>query len=152
MVFPAANGKVLIGESMPAGATLVRSADITPESFHDKSAPMAGPEGVEDAVRKGLLRKATAADAEAWVDAVIQNSPQRDLPPVAGQGVPRPPKLSLYKAYVVLKTFIYPAGLYGGNSATFLIPKGVPIPEGNPGHSAVYDFNTLKCQGALCGR
>lgn len=151
MVFPATNGKVVIGEPLPAGAALVTSGAITPESFRDKTAPIAGPAGLEDAVRKGLLRKATAADAEAWSEAVLQNNPQRDLPPVAGQGVPRPPKPGLFNAYVVLKPFTYPSGLYGGHSATFLIPKGVPKPEGNSGHSSVYDFNTLNCQGALCG-
>jgi hypothetical protein len=150
MVFPATNGKVLVGAALPAGAKLVTSGDTTPESFHDKAAPMAGPAGLEDAARKGLLRKASAAEAEAWSDAVMQNSPQRDIPPVAGQGVPKPPKPPIYNAYVVLKPFTYPSGLYGGNSATFLIPKGVPKPGGNPGHSAVYDFNTLNCQGALC--
>lgn len=151
MVFPATNGKVVIGEPLAAGTALVTSGAITPESFHDRTAPIAGPAGIEDAVRKGLLRKATAADAEAWSEAVLQNTPNRDLPPVAGQGVPRPPKPGLFNAYVVLKPFTYPSGLYGGNSATFLVPKGVPKPEGNSGHSAVYDFNTLKCQGALCG-
>jgi hypothetical protein len=150
MVYPATKGKVDVGMPMPAGGTLVRSADITPESFYDKNAPIAGPAGLEDAVRKGLLRKATASDAEAWAEAVSQNSPQRDIPPVAGQGVPKPPKPPIYNGYVVLKPFTYPSGLYGGNSATFLIPKGVPKPVGNPGHSAVYDFNTLKCQGAVC--
>ena len=151
MVFPATNGNVVIGEPLAAGAALVTSGAITPESFHDRTAPMAGPAGLEDAVRKGLLRKATVADAEAWSDAVLQNTPQRDLPPVAGKGVPRPPKPGLFNAYVVLKPFTYPSGLYGGNSATFLIPKGVPKPEGNSGHSSVYDFNTLNCQGTLCG-
>lgn len=150
MVYPATNGKVMIGEPLAAGVTLVTSGAITPESFHDRTAPIAGPAGLEDAVRKGLLRKATAADAEAWSDAVLQNTPNRDLPPVAGQGVPRPPKPSLFNAYVVLKPFTYPSGLYGGNSATFLIPKGVPKPEGNSGHSSIYDFNALKCQGPLC--
>ena len=150
MVFPATNGKVVIGEPLAAGTALVTSGAITPESFHDRTAPIAGPAGLEDAVRKGLLRKATAADAEAWSEAVLQNTPQRDLPPVAGQGVPRPPKPGLFNAYVVLKPFTYPSGLYGGNSATFLIPKGVPKPEGNSGHSSVYDFNTLNCQGVLC--
>lgn len=150
MVFPATNGKVVIGEPLAAGTALVTSGAITPESFHDRTAPIAGPAGLEDAVRKGLLRKATAADAEAWAEAVLQNTPQRDLPPVAGQGVPRPPKPSLFNAYVVLKPFTYPSGLYGGNSATFLIPKGVPKPEGNSGHSSVFDFNTLNCQGVLC--
>lgn len=150
MVFPATNGKVVIGEPLVVGTALVTSGAITPASFHDKTAPTAGPAGVEDAVRKGLLRKATAADAEAWSDAVLQNAPQRDLPPVAGQGVPRPPKPPLFNAYVVLKPFTYPSGLFGGNSATFLIPKGVTKPEGNSGHSSVYDFNTLNCQGPLC--
>ena len=151
MVFPATNGKVVIGEPLAAGTALVTSSAITPESFHDRTAPIAGPAGIEDAVRKGLLRKATAADAEAWAEAVLQNAPQRDLPPVAGQGVPRPPKPGLHNAYVVLGPFTYPAGLYGGHSATFLIPKGVPKPAGNPGHSSVHDFNTLNCQGPLCG-
>ncbi|HZX30251.1 MAG TPA: hypothetical protein VFF03_02770 [Rhodocyclaceae bacterium] len=151
MVFPAQQGQVLIGGPIAAGSRLLTSTEVTPESFYDKSAPLAGPAGVEDAVRKGLLRKATAADAEAWSDAVLANSPQRDIPPVAGQGTPKPPKPHLYNAYVVLKPFTYPSGLYGAHSATFLIPKGVPKPQGNPGHSAVYDFNTLNCQGALCG-
>ncbi len=151
MVFPATKGKVVIGEPLAKGTALVTSGAITPESFHDRNAPLAGPAGLEDAVRKGLLRKATAADADAWSEAVLQNMPQRDLPPVAGQGVPRPPKPSLVNGYVVLKRFTYPSGLYGGNLATFLIPKGMTKPEGNPGHSSVYDFNTLKCQGALCG-
>ncbi len=150
MVFPASKGKAVVGEPLLAGTRLVTSEETTPESFHDKTAPIAGPAGLEDAVRKGLLRKATAADAEAWSDAVMQNSPQRDLPPIAGQGVPKPPKPPIYNAYVVLKPFTYPSGLYGGNSATFLIPRGIPKPEGNPGHSAVYDFNTLNCQGPLC--
>jgi hypothetical protein len=42
------------------------------------------------------------------------------------------------------------AGLFGSNSGTFFIPKGVPKPTGDPGHSTVYDFNTLSCSGTLC--
>lgn len=150
MVFPAEKGRVVVGEPLQVGTKLVTSPEIVPASFYDKDAPIAGPAGLEDAVRKGLLRNATTADADAWADAVIQNSPQRDIPPVAGSGIPQPPKPPVYNAYVVLKSFTYPAGLYGGNSATFIIPKGVPRPDGNPGHSAVFDFNTLSCQGPLC--
>jgi hypothetical protein len=151
MVFPATKGKVVVGTALPADLQLITSPATTPESFYDRKAPIAGPAGLEDAVRKGLLRRATPADAEAWSEAVLLNSPKRDIPPMAGQGVPRPAKPPLFQAYVVLKPFKYPAGLYGGNSATFLIPKGVPRPEGDPGHSAVYDFNRLKCEGATCG-
>ena len=109
MVFPATNGKVVVGEPMSAGTKLVKSSETSPESFYDKVAPIAGPAGLEDAVRKGLLRKATTVDAEAWVDAVLRNSPQRDIPPVAGQGIPKPPKPPIYNAYVVLKPFTYPS-------------------------------------------
>jgi hypothetical protein len=150
LVYPATNGKVVVGEPLGEGISLVTSSETPPESFHDKSAPMAGPAGVEDAVSKGLLRKATVADAEAWAEAVAQNSPKRDVPPVAGADAAKRPRPAFYNGYVVLKAFTYPAGLYGGNSVTFIIPKGVPKPDGNPGHSAVYDFNTLNCQGALC--
>jgi hypothetical protein len=149
MVFLAEKGRVVIGEPLRAGVRLLTSPETTPESFHDKSAPIAGPAGLEDAVRKGLLRKATSADAESWVEAVRQDSAQCDIPPVAG-GMPKPRAHSLHNAYVVLKPFTYPAGLYGGNSATFIIPKGMLKPDGNPGHSAVLDFNTLRCQGPVC--
>jgi hypothetical protein len=50
----------------------------------------------------------------------------------------------------VLKPMQFPAGLYGAHSATFFVPKGVPLPTGNAGHSAVLDFNTMNCGGPLC--
>lgn len=145
MVFPAIKGKVVVGLPLAAGTPLLTSSAVKPESFRDPVAPLAGPAGVADALKKGLLRKATAADAEAWVDAVLRNSPNRDIPPVAGTGVPKPPRPPMHgNTYVVLKAFTYPAGLYGAHSATFLIPKGVPQPDGNRGHSDVFDFNTLR--------
>ena len=147
MVFLAENGRVVVGEPLQAETRLFTSTVTTPESFHDKNAPIAGPAGLKYAVRKGLLREATPEDAEAWAEAVRQNSPQRDVPPVAGMGTPKPRPLSLHNAYVVLKPFTYPAGLYGGNLATFIIPKGILKPGGNPGHSLILDFNTLRCQG-----
>ena len=152
MVYPAANGYIVIGEPIAPGTKLVTSSDISPDAYIDKSAPLAGQAGLEDALKKGLLRKATAADAEAWSNAVDINSPKRDVPPVAGEGIPKPPRPRMYNAYVVMKPFTYPSGLHGAQSATFFIPKGLPKPMGNPGHSAVYDFNTLSCKGALCGR
>lgn len=132
-VFKAENGKVVMGDPITPATKLFTSNDVAPESFHDKSAPLAGDSGLEEAVRKGQLRKATETDTEAWVSATHMQK-----------------KISLYKAYVVLKPFTYPAGLYGAHSATFLIPKGVPKPTGELGHSSEFDFNTLNCQGILC--
>jgi hypothetical protein len=146
MIYPAQDGKVLVGRAIPAGVKLLTSSSASPASFHDTSAPLAGQAGLDDAVEKGLLRRATAKDVKAWTNAVNE-----DVPPVQSGVIPSS-NIRLFHAYVVLKPFTYPAGLYGANSATFYISKGVPRPKGNPGHSSVYDFNTLDCEGVSCGR
>ncbi|MBA4109781.1 MAG: hypothetical protein C0487_09325 [Leptothrix sp. (in: Bacteria)] len=151
LVFLAKNGAVSIGNGVPVGMKLLTSETTPPASFYDKTAPLAGPAGLKDALSKGLLRKASTADAEAWANAVAVSAAKPDRPAVAGEGranKPRPPSVS--DAYVVLKAFTYPSGLWGGNSCTFFVPKGVPRPKGNPGHSNVYDFNKVNCQGPLC--
>ena len=91
LVYPAKNGEVVIGDPVPAREKLITSESNSPESFHDTTAPIAGPAGLEDAVRKGFLRKATEADADAWVDALIANGPDRDVPLIAGKGQPQAP-------------------------------------------------------------
>lgn len=153
MVFPSGrDGRLVVGAALPEPRpALLTSRQRTPESFRDKSAPLAGPAGLKAAVAAGLLRPATQADGDAWVEALAALSSSPDVPPVAGKGVPKPPRPYIGgDAYVVLKRFRFPAGLYGAHSATFFIPRGVPKPEGEPGHSTVYDFNTLRCRGAIC--
>ncbi|SHM73065.1 hypothetical protein SAMN02787076_02048 [Rhizobacter sp. OV335] len=46
----------------------------------------------------------------------------------------------------------FPEGLYGGNSAAFVVPVGTPAPTGNPGHITVHDLNkpSSTCQGPMC--
>ena len=44
----------------------------------------------------------------------------------------------------------FPSGLYGGHSVTFVLKKGVPMPKGDPGHSAVLWEDTGLCAGAIC--
>lgn len=151
VVYPAQNGYVVVGDPILSGTKLLTSSEVPPESYRDKSAPLAGPAGIADAVNKGILRKATSSDAVAWSEAVAKASPKRDIPPIAGVGAPKPPKPELRNAYVVLKPFTFPAGLYGAHSATFLVPKSIPKPSGNRGHSVVYDFNTLTCDCISCG-
>lgn len=145
MIYPANDGRIVVGRSIAANDTLVSSSDFpSAASFHVEGAPMAGSAGLEDAIRKGVLRKATQQDTEAWVAALAAEATHEDIPPAAGQAVSGTRAFSVFNGYVVLKPFVYPAGLYGGNSATFFIPRGVPKPTGNPGHSIVYDFNQMK--------
>ncbi|WP_457335838.1 hypothetical protein [Rhizobacter sp. P5_C2] len=80
-----------------------------------------------------------------------------DIPPIAGARADAPPpdlapRIDKRRAYVVLKPMMFPAGLYGGNSATFVVPVGTPVPTGNPGHSTVHDLNKplATCQGPMC--
>jgi len=149
-VYPARDGRVVIGDTLPAGVALVTGNGPTPESFRNPNAALAGPAGIADAVRKGLLREATDADARAWVQAQAALPANRDLPPVEGATSPSVKPVALYHAYVVLKPMAMPAGLYGAHSVTLFVPKGVPRPTGELGHSRLLDFNTVTCAGATC--
>lgn len=148
MVFPAREGRVVIGSPLTASTALITDQSAKPpQSFRTPDSQQAGPAGLEYAVSQGLLRRASQADADAWLAARAARA-VADIPPIAG-GRPAG-RITMHNGYVVQKAFVFPAGLYGAHSATFFVPKGVPRPTGNAGHSSVYDFNTLDCSGALC--
>jgi len=140
--YPAQAGRVLVGNSISAGTRLLTASAVRPESFHDTTAPRAGRAGLDEALKQGRLRRATRSDFAAWAHASRGCPPQQGLLRISAPGVPGDTR-----AYVVLDTFTYPAGLFGAQAVTFFIPKGVPRPSGNPGHSVIYDFNTADCQG-----
>ena len=130
-----------IGEPQPEDPQLFSSNDTTVDSFYDSNALLAGVPALEAARKKGILRKATEEDAEAWM------ALQQKLHP--GKDVSRPMVGEFAKAYVVLDRFTYPDGVFGAN---FFVPKDVPEPIGNPGLSNVYNFKTGECTsvGAPC--
>lgn len=140
---PNKDGSVILGEPIPAGVDTVTSSDTMPDSFFNPKAPLAGKAGLDDGVKKGLLRKATAQDAAAWKEG--------KSPLVASTG-DKPSSQERGNSYVVLKPFKFPGGLFGAYAAEFFVPKGVPAPEGERGHSTVYDFGTMRCVGPMCGR
>lgn len=153
MLYPARDGKVAVGMPLATGTTLVTDGAAKPPSaFRLPNSQLAGPAGLEQAVRDGFLREADSSDGAAWIAArrARRRAPV-DAPPIAG-GAPPARMPSMFHAYVVLKAYTLPAGLYGAHSATFFVPKGVPRPTGKLGHSTLYDFNTLSCAGVSCGR
>lgn len=141
------SGSVLIGDPIEKGQELITSPVTTPASFHNKNEPMVGQAALEQAVENGVLRRANLDDAAEWINALkkkyeLQNRPPPNIPP------------DLNNAFVVLKKFTFPLGLYGGNSATFYIPRGILFPKGDYGHSRVYDLNSisLECTAdSACG-
>jgi hypothetical protein len=156
----APKGVLDITESTQPKGALVTSAYRSPESFVDKSAPLAGEAGLKAAVAKGVLRPISPGD-QVMVEAAFRAKavarakaiPSVTLPPVAGAepvASVQAPRVSSHKGYVVLKQFEYPAGLYGAHLANFIVLKGVPEPTGTPGHSSVINLNTLTCTGPLC--
>jgi hypothetical protein len=44
--------------------------------------------------------------------------------------------------FQIRKKIRFPAELYGANAAKFLLLKGVPVPDGDPGHSCVVSEET----------
>ncbi len=149
MVYPASDGRVLIGGPLQNSGALVTDASEQPDTAFQVAPARAGGEaGLAHAVSQGWLREARPSDSQAWLAAQAA-LPSADVPPIAG-GRPAG-ELRAHNAYVVLKSFELPDGLYGAHSATFFVPKGVKRPTGKLGHSTLYDFNTMTCVGAICG-
>lgn len=159
LVFRAVDGLVTIGSALPSGAKLTSVGKEAPETLFDRNAPLAGLAGIEAAVARGVLREATKEDLDAWDLAFAKRHP-KDVPtiaPQAGAGGDAvhdpsiepddPGPRSGFPFYVVLKPFVLPRGLYGANSASFIVPLGVSLPTGELGHAAVLDVAHGVCYG-----
>ena len=147
MAYETRNGQAVLGTPLSGNIKPLQAAgSAAPASFRLKDAPLAGEAGLEEALRQGILRPATEADALAWSRA---SGRDRDNPPLSGA---EPRRVNPgFNAYVILKPFRIPAGLYGAHSATFYLARGVQYPRGDLGHSALYDLNNGTCRGAVCG-
>lgn len=146
LFFGAEQGFVVVGSKEYDKSTLIMPSK-DPLSFKSPDMPLAGKAGLEEAVKKGTLRKMTQQDADEWLAAYWKAREQRsDLPPIAG-GDPRKKttRLDVARGYVILKGFVPPAGLTGLNASVFILPKGLPMPQQNMGHSYIYDWNTMRC-------
>lgn len=97
-----------------------------------------GEAGLTEALRDGRLRLATDNELREWIARSSGGASMERL------RFARP-------AYVVSRDMTLPGGLYGAHSAVFLLPRGVPFPRGNPGHSAIPDMASGACTGAICG-
>jgi hypothetical protein len=150
IVYPDVDGRIVVGKPVPEGVELVSFGLKPVRSFRDDDTPLSGVSGLLEGVRNGQLRDATVEDVNAWAAVAAAVAPPRDIPPVAGQAAAKPRMPRLVNAYVVLQQFRLPVALYGRDAATFLVPKGVPRPIGDPGHSTVWDFNIGRCTGVMC--
>jgi len=157
MVYLAKGGKMLFGKTLAGNTKLYTSKETPPEAFADKTKPFAGEAGLNQLVSEGKIRPSTKNDIDRWArlqEAAYKKTLKErneELPPVINATKKTFRPAHVFHGYVILKKITIPAGLYGGNAATFFLEKGVPYPDGNLGHSALYDFNTMSCKGAVCG-
>ena len=129
------------------------SDDLPVASFLDFTAPKTGREGLDEALEKGLLRRATVEDIEAWLQAQEKLQPGKNLYPIPeyAESISEELTTNSRNYLVVLEGFQeYPAGLTGDASINFIIPEGVEQPKGDLSRASAYDINTGKCFGALC--
>lgn len=97
-----------------------------------------GEAGLSEALRDGRLRLAADHELREWI---ARSGGRGSMESLTSSG----------RAYVVTRDMTLPGGLYGAHSAVFLLPRGVPFPRGNPGHSAILDMASGACAGAICG-
>ncbi len=129
-------GAVTLGDPVGADEALLTSDWRTVESYRSKDRPVAGLAGVDQAVNDGHLRPAGKDDIDKAKKLLAALKPGA--------------RVSLIRPYVIVKPFTIPAGLYGGNTVTFILEKGVPAPGGNLGHATLFNLNDGTCIGFLC--
>ncbi len=149
------DGLITFGKPISKNQKLLTSADRKLSQFIDKSKPLAGQSGLKELAKQGYIRVSTKDDINKWAklqENIYKKRKNTKLPKVINGDVKKSFKpYFILNGYAILKKITIPAGLYGGNAATFFLQKGVPFPDGKLGHSTLYDFNTGKCYGVLCG-
>lgn len=126
MIVLSKSGAFRIGNSEPIDpARLVSSPDYTIADYTDLEPFPPGKRGLDELLRKGLLRMASEEDIAAWRE-LADNDYERFERRLERRG---PYSLS-NRVYVVLGKVNLPNGLTGRDHAVFIVPKGIPIPGG----------------------
>jgi len=163
-VIVANEGTAIIGEQINLDEKIVRSDYVTLKDIIENDIYLTGDAKLKKELKAGNIRELTKKDIDNWTrqykNKLIDKTQEITLPGIMrnrtnvaidDQFGRRPFTFEeIYHGYVIEKKITFPEGLYGINSATFFLKKGVPYPEGDLGHSTVFDFNTMTCNGVEC--
>jgi hypothetical protein len=118
---------VYVGSDSPVNPVDVAySSDLTLDDYPVIRGDIpAGDRGIDALQRQGKLRLATAADVARWTGDRAQQSKLAS-------------GLGLGSVYVVLDEITLPPGLFGAHRRDFIIPSGVPKPNGPKAHCTFY--------------
>lgn len=122
-------GRVFAGPELQRGSTAVHYSDDIPlDRYVTATNLKPGKSGVEQLLSQGRVRRPTEAELlELRATIAAQDSKRAELVPTAADGL-----------YVIIRDLTFPPGLIGPDKQTFLVPKGVPRPKGDPGESIVF--------------
>ncbi len=131
LTIEAEEGVFLVGEPLADGQSVRHSDDRNLMDYIDPEWRPAGQYGIDLLVEAGKLRPATMGDIDLLVD--LESEAFQDLAP----GIRVQTQLMPQFTYVVLDALTIPPGLHGAHSRNFIVPNGIPWPEGDPGHGTV---------------
>jgi hypothetical protein len=121
----------------PASDAPRAGANVSSTSVSSRENPHRG-DRLLPLIAQGKLRRATMRDYDEW------RAAGGSAPRMAVMEDPFESGTSgrfLFKMYVVQGAMTFPDGLHGAHAATFIVPRGVARPTGDPGHSQVFDMN-----------
>ena len=107
----------------------------------DRSLVAPGAAGLDQLLASGAIRRATADDVARVNEEASRRSRSGHLAPF------RHEQLGTSRTYVVTRAITVPAGMYGGNSASFIIMPGVPTPIDRGSHNTYYSAEDGSCRG-----
>ncbi|PAT38388.1 hypothetical protein CK625_02560 [Vandammella animalimorsus] len=125
-------GEVLIGEPSARWISHGHIASLQKGSDELHS----GQGGMEQLLQRGIVRQATEREYAANRQQRGQRAYLRNQPDAPVQD-----------HYRILQAMRFPSGMYGGYSAHFYVPEGVPLPEGDVGHNSIYLLPSGYCLG-----
>ena len=145
MVVLSKAGAFRVGNAEPVDrASLVASADYNLRDYTDLEPFPTGKRGIDQLLRKGLIRMASEEDIAAWRDLAGNQHErfQRQLDRVGTYSL-------VNRAYVVLGKVNLPNGLTGIHRAMFIVPQGTPMPGGAANRTNFLWMETGECTRGL---
>lgn len=118
----------VIGQPLEPGSKLESAEALNPAKFRDPKVPLPGQAGLEEAVSKGLIRKAEEREVQEYLEA---RAKAEGLPGhIIKDGFNTDDYAIHQNPYIVLSSdFVIPEHLYENNSASFIVPPGLKEPE-----------------------
>jgi len=118
--------------------TIVANATAAVAEAYQSTNPWKN-EQIELLVEQGSLRRATMRDLEEWI-ASGGPAPRKSVMEDPFQARDAGDRF-LLQVYIVQAPIAMPEPLYGAHAVTFIVPRGMPPPSGEMGHSEILGMN-----------